>query len=319
MGRIYENLQNQTTIPPQDIATRYKEKEMTRTKETKERQERYAAREKLRQDTETYGDIFVDWEKIMREKEIRLRQEEEKRNMRLKKSEQLGGTWELIRVCKSFLEEWENDWTESEQKSKMRQEERNEVWEKEDRFRKIDIKKKEIKKKLIQTRIDFCVSKLGEKDREEFKFETRKERIELQELRMNLWRWRENGGGKTKSGKEKQNVPTEKSNLRKLKFLEELLEKEKKENERCKKLKEKEKSSKIEEEEKRQIRLEIKRTLELKWQTIRWASDHLERNNEEFGELLRDVEKREEEELNKWKKMKRFEKIEKLMMAVQMD
>ena len=120
------------------------------------------------------------------------------------------------------------------------------------------------------------------------------------------------GGGKTKSGKEKQNVPTEKSNLRKLKFLEELLEKEKKENERCKQLREKEKSSKIEEEEKRKIRLEIKRTLELKWQTVRWASDHLERNNEEFGELLIDVEKREEEELSKWKKMKRFEKIEKL-------
>ena len=120
------------------------------------------------------------------------------------------------------------------------------------------------------------------------------------------------GGGKTKSGKEKQSVPTEKSNLKKLKFLEELLEKEKKENERCKQLREKEKSSKIEEEEKRKIRLEIKRTLELKWQTVRWASDHLERNNEEFGELLRDVEKREEEELSKWKKMKRFEKIEKL-------
>ena len=58
----------------------------------KERQERYAAREKLRQDTETYGDIFIDWEKIMKKKEIRLRQEEEKRNMRLKKSKQLGGT-----------------------------------------------------------------------------------------------------------------------------------------------------------------------------------------------------------------------------------
>ena len=41
-------------------------------------------------------------------------------------------------------------------------------------------------------------------------------------------------------------------------------------------------------------------------------SNRPERNNEEFGELLRDVEEREEEELSKWKKMKRFEKIEKL-------
>ena len=120
------------------------------------------------------------------------------------------------------------------------------------------------------------------------------------------------GGGKTKSGKEKQSVPNEKSNLKKLNFLEELLEKEKKEKERCQQLREKEKSRKTEEDEKKRIRLEIKRTLELKWQTVRWASDHLERNNKEFGELLRDVEEREEEELNKWKKMKRFEKIEKL-------
>ena len=92
----------------------------------KERQERYAARENFRQDTETYGDIFFDWEKIMKEKELKLRQEE-KESMRIKKSKHLGGTWELIRVCKSFLEEWENDWTESEQKSRMKQEERNQV------------------------------------------------------------------------------------------------------------------------------------------------------------------------------------------------
>ena len=191
LGRIYENLQRQDTIPPHTNETKYKEKEETRIREMKERQERYAAREKFRQDTETYGDIFVDWDKIMKEKELKLRQEEKERKMRIKKSQQLGGTWELLRVCKSFLEEWENDWTESEQKSRMRQEEREQVLEKAERFKKIEKKKNEIRKKSVQTRIDFCVNKLGRKGQEELKAETRREKIELQELRMNLWRWRE--------------------------------------------------------------------------------------------------------------------------------
>ena len=50
-----------------------------------ERQERHAAREKYRKDTEIYGDIFYDWETIMKEKETRLRQEEKERNTRINK------------------------------------------------------------------------------------------------------------------------------------------------------------------------------------------------------------------------------------------
>ena len=37
----------------------------------------------------------------------------------------------------------------------MKQEERNQVLEKEERFKKIEKKKNEIKKKSVQTRIDF--------------------------------------------------------------------------------------------------------------------------------------------------------------------
>ena len=52
--------------------------EETRIKDMKERQERYAAREKFRQDTETYGDIFFDWEKIMKEKELKFNKKKKK-------------------------------------------------------------------------------------------------------------------------------------------------------------------------------------------------------------------------------------------------
>ena len=101
------------------------------------------------------------------------------------------------------------------------------------------------------------------------KDETRREKIEIQELRRNLWRWRENGGWETRSGKEKQNAPSEKSNEKKLKFLEYIIEREKNEKDRCQKLGEKEKSRQTQEDEKKKIRLELKMTLTLKWQTVR--------------------------------------------------
>ena len=148
--------------------------------------------------------------------------------MRIKKSKQLGGTWELIRVCKSFLEEWENEWTESEQKSRMRQEERNQVLEKEERFKKIEKKKNEIKKKSVQTRIDFCISKLGKKGQEEFRVETRREKIEIQELRMNMWRWRENGGGRQNREKRSRMHQVRKVMRRNLNFWKRLLKEKRK-------------------------------------------------------------------------------------------
>ena len=54
--------------------------------------------------------------------------------------------------------------------------------------------------------------------------ELRKERMLIQELKENLWRWRENGGGKTRTGREKQNEPNGKDIEKKLKMIEEILE-----------------------------------------------------------------------------------------------
>ena len=41
----------------------------------------------------------------MKEKEIRLRQEEKEMNTRINRTSKLNGTWELMRVCKDFLKE----------------------------------------------------------------------------------------------------------------------------------------------------------------------------------------------------------------------
>ena len=66
--------------------------------------------------------------------------------------------------------------------------------------------------KPVQNKISFSLSNLGKVGRQEWSEELRRETIDLQEVNENMWRWRNNGGGK-------------KSN-KKLKFLEELLDKE---------------------------------------------------------------------------------------------
>ena len=82
-----------------------------------ERTERYAASEKYRKDTELYGDVFYNWDLIMQQRQELLKEKGREKNQRKAKQEQLRGTWELMRVCKDFLQEWEGDWTEGLEKT----------------------------------------------------------------------------------------------------------------------------------------------------------------------------------------------------------
>ena len=52
---------------------------------------------------------------------------------------------------------------------------------------------------------------MGKEGKKEWSEKIRHERQELQELKENLWRWRDSGGGKTKNGKERMREPTEKT------------------------------------------------------------------------------------------------------------
>ena len=51
-------------------------------------------------------------------------------------------------------------------------------------------------------------------------------------------------------------------------------------------LKEREKTKDTEEKGKKSIRLEFKKTLEQKWQTVRWNTNHLDENEKELIEML---------------------------------
>ena len=130
-------------LPPQILkeTKSLNKKEWLRRKDRIEKKERYAAKEKFRKDTELYGEIFHDWEAIIREKEKKMRSEEMKRKERMKRAEKLKGTWDLMITCKEFLEEWEGSWVEGSTKSRMRQDNIRKEIEKCERFEKIEIKK----------------------------------------------------------------------------------------------------------------------------------------------------------------------------------
>ena len=95
---------------PVNLKGYFTNKELKRKEDEKEKRERYAAREKCRKDTEIYRDMCYNWEEIMKEKENRLKREEQERNSRIDKSNSLKGIWELMRTCKEYLAEWEIDW-----------------------------------------------------------------------------------------------------------------------------------------------------------------------------------------------------------------
>ena len=66
-NRMHEQNTKTTTKPKGE----YEKRELRKKEEEIAKREIYAAREKLRRDTAIYGDIFYDWEAIMREREVR--------------------------------------------------------------------------------------------------------------------------------------------------------------------------------------------------------------------------------------------------------
>ena len=63
-----------------------------------------------------------------------------------------------MQVCKGFLEEWEIDWVEGSEKAKERQDKKQEEIDKNDRFRRIEIKRQDQNRKKVQTRINWSQS-----------------------------------------------------------------------------------------------------------------------------------------------------------------
>ena len=194
--------------------------------------------------------------------------------------------------------------------------ERKKKREKQERLMIVDEKKTELKKRKIQTTISFEEKKLGEKGRATWEREVqekkREERLELAEMKENLWRWRVQGKENTKKGKERKKETTLREMEEKLKRLENLIEKEKKDKKAQADKEEAAKKARLLESEKKRMRMERKRKEEEKWKTIKWVTTYLDENIEEFLEAVGEREEVEKSEKEEWERMKRFERIEAL-------
>ena len=58
--------------------------------------------------------------------------------------------------------------------------------------------------------------------------------------------------------------------------------------------------------EKKKNRLVVKRTLENKWQTVRWVTRILEENENELEEMLLDLKETESQEFKDWEKLNKL-------------
>ena len=115
-------------------------------------------------------------------------------NERKEKVKGLEATWALARMCKRIIKESESDWDDRREKIRKNLEEFEEHVKRKERLDNVEQKKEVIKKRHTQSRINVMLSELSNKGAEEWKKieseEEKLERLELKEIKENLWRWR---------------------------------------------------------------------------------------------------------------------------------
>ena len=143
------------------------------------------------------------WDKFLEERKERLEKEEKERKERQERAKREEKSWELARWCKKTIEETKSEsWFKNKE---IRKEQEKYEREKKERFRVIKEKKKEMEEKqnqrTKQTTLIEMLKKVPSREREMIELEERRmKRLELQEIKQNVWRkWR---GGKRKENTE---------------------------------------------------------------------------------------------------------------------
>ena len=260
-----------------------------------------------------------DWDKVLKDHAEKLEKEAKEKAEKIKCKEIKEKSWELYRECKKFLEENEKNW----EKLKIEREtEEKRKWRLQIARKQQEDTRKRIKEKKLQEEITESLKKLPDKERKELlQEEKRKRNLEIAETKRNLWKLR----AKEKKY-EKNNAEIEQ--LDKVKGLEDKLEKIKNilsllHEEELKRIQEKaeaqEKITKewrkkvVEKERKeneRKDRLKKQEMLSKRWGMLRWVTNYINENQEDWylSRILQEEETRLE--LENFKKLKRFEKIE---------
>ena len=203
-------------------------------------------------------------------------------------------SWELLRICRTFIKENSKTWQDDDTN---REKERQKEEKKRERLNKVAEKKETLKQNLLQRKITDSLKKLPPKEREKYgRDEERKRKIELKEVKENIWKKWRNPAGKEQHAKQQLEKNENIENLEsKLSRIDEIIEKVKqeenerkerqaKENERRRrKMKEMEKehAQRVRREEEKMQRKEKKRLLEEKWAMVKWLTEYIEKKTGE--------------------------------------
>ena len=254
---------------------------------------------------------ILDWEKEVKKYREEIEKEEREKEERLSNVSRKEKTWKLMRLCKEFIEKNSKSWKTSKEN---REAKKKEEMEKTERLGKAERKKKEHREKMIQRKITEKWMSLPEPKRDRFrKEEEKRKRIELQEIKQNLHKWRNKLENEKKVYLQRKTNAEEMEN--KLKRLDILIEKareedkkrieireeNKKEKERIFKIRRDKNEEKIRVEEERKERLRVQKKLKEKWEMIKWLSEYAEANQE-----IWEMERREREE-DRTRKIKEWE------------
>ena len=240
----------------------------------------------------------LTWDDKIEEFKLKIEHGEIEKAKRLERAGMELKSWELARICKLFLSEHADGWKKD---TKQREKERQEIFERNERIAKGIKKKETLLKKLKQTKLTNLIESLPKKIQNE-KIE-KENRLELQELKENIWKkWR----GKKENSKK---VAEKKKMEEKIENIEDLIKTLKCEEDQMRKKKEKEKEEKISQEKIKRERKEKKLAIEKRWEMARWCHEYITKNTPIWEEDAKRRQESREISLAEWEKKKRFEKI----------
>ena len=134
------------------------------------------------------------WDKYLAKRSSEMEAAEEERRKRLEKAKRQERSWELMRVIRDYIEEVKaNSWFRNKEIRRVREKAES---EKRERLERASKKKEELGKRIEvkkrQQNLIEMMKKLPSKEQEAIEIEERKmKRLELQEIKENLWRkWR---------------------------------------------------------------------------------------------------------------------------------
>ena len=243
--------------------------------------------------------LDIEWDEKFSEHRNEILREQDKRTEHTEPEKEKEQSWELYRLCKTFLEENSETWRT---RKIQRENEKNRI----KRLEQAGLLRKATQIRYIEKNIEKGIEKLTPADKEKLRIEEqRNEKIEIENARKDLWKFR----GKEKKHKPENKVTYVQELGRKAEKIAQLLKQEREKKEQEKKRIEKQEAAKRTREQKRKEKLEQERKIEEHWAMYRWTTEYIEKNASywEYKRKLREQER--QRVLDNWDKQNRMEKI----------